>query len=85
MSLPNEKSALNSEVVPGISLEFARINIKEGARVATADKAAVANAIPFGRIGLPSDLTSIAIFLETDEAYNTIAQRISFDNGNWIT
>jgi len=48
-------------------------------------KAAVAKAVPFGRMGRASDLTGMAIFLASDEANYVVAQTYNVDGGNWMS
>lgn len=47
-------------------------------------KALVGAAVPFGRMGLASDLTGMAIFLATAEADYVVAQTFGVDGGNWL-
>lgn len=48
-------------------------------------KQEVGAAVPFGRMGLASDLTGMAVFLATDEARYIVAQTIGVDGGNWMS
>ncbi len=47
-------------------------------------KKIVGNAVPFGRMGVASDLTGMAIFLATEEAAYIVAQTFGVDGGNWM-
>lgn len=48
-------------------------------------KAEVAAGVPFGRMGLPEDLTGMAVFLATDEARYVVAQCFNVDGGQWMS
>ncbi len=48
-------------------------------------KAEVGAAVPYGRMGRPSDLTGMAIFLATEEADYIVAQTFNVDGGNWMS
>ncbi len=48
-------------------------------------KREVGAAVPFGRMGKPSDLTGMAIFLATAEADYIVAQTYNVDGGNWMS
>ena len=48
-------------------------------------KRQVGAAVPFGRMGLASDLTGMAIFLATAEADYIVAQTFNVDGGNWMS
>jgi len=45
----------------------------------------VGKAVPFGRMGQPSDLTGMAIFLASKEADYIVAQTYNVDGGNWMS
>ena len=47
-------------------------------------KAEVGAGVPFGRMGMPEDLTGMAIFLATDEARYIVAQCFNVDGGQWM-
>lgn len=47
-------------------------------------KKEVGGAVPYGRMGLASDLTGMAVFLATDEADYIVAQTFNVDGGNWM-
>ncbi len=48
-------------------------------------KKQVGQAVPFGRMGAPDDLTGMAVFLATDEAKYIVAQTFNVDGGNWMS
>jgi NAD(P)-dependent dehydrogenase (short-subunit alcohol dehydrogenase family) len=48
-------------------------------------KKQVGQAVPFGRMGTPDDLTGMAVFLATDEAKYIVAQTFNVDGGNWMS
>ena len=48
-------------------------------------KREVGDAVPYGRMGQPEDLTGMAIFLATDEAAYIVAQTFNVDGGNWMS
>jgi D-sorbitol dehydrogenase (acceptor) len=48
-------------------------------------KRLVGQAVPFGRMGTPDDLTGMAIFLATPEADYVVAQTYNVDGGNWMS
>ncbi|WP_449043449.1 L-iditol 2-dehydrogenase [Paracoccus versutus] len=47
-------------------------------------KRIVGASVPFGRMGVASDLTGMAIFLATPEADYIVAQCFGVDGGNWL-
>ncbi|RDD70178.1 L-iditol 2-dehydrogenase [Paracoccus versutus] len=47
-------------------------------------KKRVGAAVPFGRMGVASDLTGMAIFLATPEADYIVGQTFGVDGGNWL-
>lgn len=47
-------------------------------------KKEVGDAVPFGRMGVASDLTGMAIFLASAEADYIVAQTFGVDGGNWM-
>ncbi|ABL72901.1 L-iditol 2-dehydrogenase [Paracoccus denitrificans] len=47
-------------------------------------KKLVGAAVPFGRMGVASDLTGMAIFLATAEAEYIVGQTFGVDGGNWL-
>lgn len=48
-------------------------------------KAEVAAGVPFGRMGLPEDLTGLAVFLASDDARYIVAQTYNVDGGQWMS
>lgn len=48
-------------------------------------KEMVGNAVPYGRMGRPDDLTGAAVFLASDEADYIVAQTLNVDGGNWMS
>lgn len=48
-------------------------------------KREVGESVPFGRMGVPEDLTGMAIFLATDEARYIVAQCYNVDGGQWMS
>ncbi|MCM2290968.1 L-iditol 2-dehydrogenase [Allorhizobium sp. BGMRC 0089] len=48
-------------------------------------KKLVGEAVPYGRMGQPQDLTGMAIFLASDEAEYIVAQTYNVDGGNWMS
>ncbi|QFT62992.1 L-iditol 2-dehydrogenase [Roseivivax sp. THAF30] len=47
-------------------------------------KAEVGAGVPFGRMGIPEDLTGMAVFLASDEARYIVAQTYNVDGGQWM-
>jgi D-sorbitol dehydrogenase (acceptor) len=45
----------------------------------------VGEAVPYGRMGRPEDLTGMAVFLASDEAEYIVAQTYNVDGGNWMS
>jgi D-sorbitol dehydrogenase (acceptor) len=48
-------------------------------------KAEVGASVPFGRMGVPEDLTGMAVFLASDEARYIVAQTYNVDGGQWMS
>ena len=48
-------------------------------------KKEVGDAVPYGRMGRPEDLTGMAIFLASDEADYIVAQTFNVDGGQWMS
>ncbi|MBX2806536.1 MAG: L-iditol 2-dehydrogenase [Hyphomicrobiales bacterium] len=48
-------------------------------------KRLVGNAVPYGRMGRPEDLTGMAIFLASRESDYVVAQTYNVDGGNWMS
>jgi D-sorbitol dehydrogenase (acceptor) len=65
----------------GVDAQFARLEgLPPGAK-----KAAVAAAVPAGRMGRPEDLTGMAVFLASDEAAYVVGQCYNVDGGQWLS
>lgn len=48
-------------------------------------KREVGAAVPFGRMGVPEDLTGMAVFLATPEADYIVSQCFNVDGGQWMS
>jgi len=48
-------------------------------------KKEVAEAVPYGRMGRPEDLTGMAVFLASNEADYIVAQCYNVDGGQWMS
>lgn len=48
-------------------------------------KRRVGEAVPYGRMGKPEDLTGMAVFLASDDAEYIVAQTYNVDGGNWMS
>jgi acetoin reductase-like protein len=48
-------------------------------------KRQVGEAVPYGRMGKPEDLTGMAVFLASDDAEYIVAQTYNVDGGNWMS
>ena len=48
-------------------------------------KRLVGEAVPFGRMGVPDDLTGAAVFLASADADYIVAQTLNVDGGNWMS
>ena len=48
-------------------------------------KKEVGDAVPYGRMGTPEDLTGMAVFLASDDAEYIVAQTYNVDGGNWMS
>ena len=48
-------------------------------------KKEVGEGVPFGRMGVPEDLTGMAVFLASDEARYIVAQTYNVDGGQWMS
>jgi NAD(P)-dependent dehydrogenase (short-subunit alcohol dehydrogenase family) len=42
-------------------------------------------AVPYGRMGVPEDLTGAAVFLASSDADYVVAQTLNVDGGNWMS
>jgi NAD(P)-dependent dehydrogenase (short-subunit alcohol dehydrogenase family) len=48
-------------------------------------KRLVGEAVPFGRMGVPGDITGAAIFLASSESDYIVGQTLNVDGGNWMS
>ena len=48
-------------------------------------KRQVGEEVPFGRMGLPDDMTGAAVFLASADADYIVAQTLNVDGGNWMS
>lgn len=48
-------------------------------------KRLVGEAVPFGRMGTPEDMTGMAVFLASSESDYIVAQTYNVDGGNWMS
>jgi NAD(P)-dependent dehydrogenase (short-subunit alcohol dehydrogenase family) len=48
-------------------------------------KRQVGRAVPYGRMGVPEDLTGAAAFLASSDADYVVAQTLNVDGGNWMS
>jgi D-sorbitol dehydrogenase (acceptor) len=48
-------------------------------------KRLVGEAVPFGRMGMPEDITGAAVFLASSDADYIVAQTLNVDGGNWMS
>ncbi len=48
-------------------------------------KRQVGQAVPYGRMGAPEDLTGAAVFLASSDADYVVAQTLNVDGGNWMS
>ena len=65
----------------GVDAQFARLEgLAPGEK-----KAAVAAAVPYGRMGRAEDLTGMAVFLASAEADYVVAQCYNVDGGQWMS
>jgi NAD(P)-dependent dehydrogenase (short-subunit alcohol dehydrogenase family) len=48
-------------------------------------KRLVGEAVPFGRMGVPEDITGAAVFLASADADYIVAQTLNVDGGNWMS
>jgi NAD(P)-dependent dehydrogenase (short-subunit alcohol dehydrogenase family) len=48
-------------------------------------KRSVGQAVPYGRMGLPEDMTGAALFLASTDADYIVAQTLNVDGGNWMS
>ena len=48
-------------------------------------KRLVGEAVPFGRMGVPEDITGAAVFLASSDSDYIVAQTLNVDGGNWMS
>jgi NAD(P)-dependent dehydrogenase (short-subunit alcohol dehydrogenase family) len=48
-------------------------------------KRLVGEAVPYGRMGVPEDITGAAVFLASPDADYIVAQTLNVDGGNWMS
>jgi D-sorbitol dehydrogenase (acceptor) len=48
-------------------------------------KRLVGEAVPFGRMGVPSDITGTAVFLASADSDYIVGQTLNVDGGNWMS
>ena len=48
-------------------------------------KRLVGEAVPYGRMGVPEDITGAAVFLASSDADYIVAQTLNVDGGNWMS
>ena len=48
-------------------------------------KRLVGEAVPFGRMGRPSDFAGAAVFLASADSEYVVAQTLNVDGGNWMS
>jgi D-sorbitol dehydrogenase (acceptor) len=48
-------------------------------------KRQVGLAVPYGRMGVPEDLTGAAVYLASSDADYVVAQTLNVDGGNWMS
>lgn len=48
-------------------------------------KRLVGEAVPYGRMGTPEDITGAAVFLASSESDYIVAQTLNVDGGNWMS
>jgi NAD(P)-dependent dehydrogenase (short-subunit alcohol dehydrogenase family) len=65
----------------GVDAFFARYENKAPGQ----KKREVGQAVPFGRMGRPADLTGMAVFLASAEADYIVAQTYNVDGGQWMS
>ncbi|WP_299046595.1 L-iditol 2-dehydrogenase [uncultured Tateyamaria sp.] len=65
----------------GVDAFFAKYENKQPGQ----KKKEVGDAVPFGRMGTPEDLTGMAVFLASDAAKYIVAQTYNVDGGQWMS
>ena len=48
-------------------------------------KRLVGEAVPFGRMGVPTDITGAAVFLASADSDYIVGQTLNVDGGNWMS
>lgn len=72
---------VDTEMWDEVDAMFARYEgLEPGAK-----KREVGRAVPYGRMGLPDDLTGAAVFLASKDADYIVAQTLNVDGGNWMS
>lgn len=72
---------VDTEMWDEVDAMFARYEgLEPGAK-----KRDVGRAVPYGRMGLPEDLTGAAVFLASQDADYIVAQTLNVDGGNWMS
>lgn len=65
----------------GVDAQFARLEgLQPGEK-----KEQVGDGVPFGRMGLASDLTGMAVFLASSDSDYVVAQTYNVDGGQWMS
>ena len=72
---------VNGEHWDGVDAFFAKYEGKPLGQ----KKKEVCEGVPYGRMGLPSDLVGMAMFLASDEANYVVAQTYNVDGGQWMS
>ena len=72
---------VNGEHWDGVDAFFAKYEGKPLGQ----KKKEVGEGVPYGRMGLPSDLVGMAMFLASDEANYVVAQTYNVDGGQWMS
>ncbi|MEM0990377.1 MAG: L-iditol 2-dehydrogenase [Pseudomonadota bacterium] len=65
----------------GVDAEFARLEGKSLGQ----KKQEVARGVPYGRMGRAQDLTGMAVFLASEQAYYIVGQTYNVDGGQWMS
>lgn len=65
----------------GVDAFFARLEGKAPGQ----KKREVGAAVPYGRMGLPEDLTGMAVFLASSDSDYVVAQTYNVDGGQWMS
>ena len=67
-----------ASVVDGLFARYENLPVGE-------KKRQVGEAVPYGRMGRPEDLTGAAVFLASSDADYVVAQTLNVDGGNWMS